>query len=245
MKKFITRGMILSLMMLTTVATTTKADVDAEEIVEMEPLTLFIPVGFDNNDDVVAIVDGYLPDTCYRLRSATVETDLTTNRIVVQPKAVRFPGPCMDVVIPYVSVVHLGTLPAGKYAVATRTGKVKENLEVKRSSNPGPDDHLYAPVESAKVELQANGTFVAHLYGRFTSTCSKISEVKVINSGKTFEILPIMQQLDKTASGAACEKKEIPFSHTIGLPQTQAGRHLLHVRSLNGQSVNEVFTTPQ
>lgn len=219
------------------------AHADTEEIVSVEPQVIFVPMGFDNNDEVVAIVDGYLPDTCYRLRPTEVAIDEERKEILVQPRAALFPGPCLEMIVPYTTVIRLGALSAGTYRVATRSGKTAETLNVVRSSNPGPDDYLYAPVTSAQVHQTENPT--ARLFGRFTNTCSKIKEAKVINSGKTIEVLPIMEQTPKMANGNPCETKEIPFAYAVALPQGKPGRHLLHVRSLNGQSVNEAFTVPE
>ena len=212
------------------------------ELIDIEPTAFFVPVGFDDNDDAVVVVDGYLPDTCYRLRPAEVTVDLAKKRIVVQPKATRFPGLCLDVTVPYSTVVHLGVVPDGSYTVTTKQEKAVERLDVKKATIQAPDDYLYAPVDSLQVQILSGGKMRASLMGRFTNTCLKIKEVKLINSGKSLEALPIMQQLDKAEGGGACENKEIPFEYKLDLPLLNPGRYLLHVRSLNGQSVNEVFT---
>lgn len=215
---------------------------NAPKIVDLEPTEIFIPVGFDDNDDVVAVVDGYLPDTCFRLRSPEMTVDAEKGKVMVQPKAMLFPGPCLDVTIPYTTVVRLGTVPKGTYTVATRKGNVSDSLNVKQATKQQPDDYLYAPVESAQIEKLAGNQLRAILSGRFTSNCLKLEEVRIANSGKTLEVLPIMKQLEKAENGEACKKVEMPFEEKVMLPEIKAGRHLLHVRTLNGHSVNEVFT---
>lgn len=234
------KRILLTLLLLTTY--TTSVNASPEELVEIEPLAIYIPNGFDDNDDIVAIVDGYLPDTCYRLRPAIVTVDSSTQQILIRQRAVRFPGPCLDVTIPYSAVVHLGTLTPGKYKVASKNSETGEVLDVKRSANPGPDDYLYAPVDTAQIEVTPPSKVQVHLYGRFTNTCLRIKEIKVIHSGKTLEVLPIMHKLNKMESGEACENKEVRFDQVENLPEVGPGRYLVHVRSLNGQSVNEVFT---
>lgn len=240
MTKLIVQRVSLSILSLFIVMSSAKAD--TEELVNVEPQTIYAPVGFDNNDDVVAVVDGYLPDTCYRLRAPQVDTDKVNKRILIQPKAVRFPGICLDMIIPYSTVVHLGVLPVGSYKITTKSEKVTERINIALSTNPNPDDYLYAPIDSAQVETSATTKPTARLYGRFMNTCLRMQEVRVINSGKTLEVLPIMKQLAKTEAGEPCENKEIPFAESVELPKLATGRYLLHVRSLNGQSVNEVFS---
>jgi hypothetical protein len=232
-------GLVLGLLLTLNFAHTAKAD--TEEIVDIQPLAFYVPVGFDDNDEVIAVVDGYLPDTCYRIRSAQVKHDLVNNRIIVQPKAVRFPGTCMDVTVPYSTEVRLGTLAEGSYQVATKSGQVSERLEVKEATHEKADDYLYAPVDTVDVQTLAGGKMQAKLMGRFTDTCLRFREVKVTNSGKTLEVLPVMKRVNEEEAGNKCEKREVPFEEVVQLPQLNPGRYLLHVRSLNGQSVNEVF----
>jgi hypothetical protein len=68
----------------------------------------------------------------------------------------------------------------------------------------------------------------------------RIKEVTVINSGKTLEVLPKMELVD---APNGCQITEVPFSWTVDLPkEISKGRHLMHVRSLNGKAVNKMFS---
>ncbi len=218
-----------------------------ETIVDLEPRTVFIPNGFDDNDDVVAVVDGYLPDTCHQLRSAFVEVNEAARKIVIQPRMVDFTSSsvaCMDVTIPYTSVVHLGVLSPGQYQITKRNGTAIQNLDVKRAGNQGPDDFLYASVDGLQVTANG-GKAEVRLYGRHTNTCLTIEDVKVIPSleGKTIALLPVMGRKPGTTARTVCETKEVPYEKVVKLPElVQNERYLLHVRSSNGQSVNQVFT---
>ena len=70
----------------------------------------------------------------------------------------------------------------------------------------------------------------------------KMESVKVINSGKTIEVLPVMSM----DANAQCLDVEVPFLEEIVLPRDLTiGRHLVHVRSLNGKSVNAVFSVTE
>lgn len=209
----------------------------ADKVVDVEARQLFVPVGFDDNDEVVVVLDGYLRDTCHKMTEAVVQKDLAHNTIQIQQRARVFEGGvCLDMTVPYTNVIHLGALPTGSFTIATNQGKVIERLNVNRAASPGPDDHLYAPVDSARI---ADGKVV--LEGRFTNTCLQIQEVKVEHTGNTIQVLPIMSLVPETQAGGKCEATEVAFEQSVALPALNAGRYLLHVRSLNGQSVNIVF----
>lgn len=206
-------------------------------LVLVHPTDVFAPVGFDDNDEAEVVVDGYLPDTCYRLAKTEVETVPSENRIIVRQWARRFPGVCLQVILPYTVEARIGQLPAGDFAIEAG-GVTVERLAIKPASNPGPDDHLYAPVDTARIETLPSGTWVT-LEGRFTNTCMTWDEIQVINSGKTIEVLPIVAMRD----GSDCTATETPFSRRVQLPQTLTeGRHVVHVRSLNGKAVNVAFS---
>jgi len=214
-----------------------------EEIVNVRAEYLFVPVGFDDNDEVVAVLDGYLPDPCHKLVPADVKTDIANMTVSVQQKARLFTGVCPDVIVPYTVVVRLGNLPEGNFTVVTNGGSLKENVAVKQSANPGPDDYLYAPIDAARVEYLPGGKRKAVLEGRFTDSCLRIDELKVVNSEKTIEVLPILKRLTQEEGGGKCRRVESPFKVAVDLPELSQKywRYLLHVRSLNGQSLNVVF----
>lgn len=222
------------------------AKADPGKLVKIAADEIFVPRGFDNNDDVVVVADGYLPTSCYKLTKPEVKIDHDKRTITVIPQARHYDVVCMQVLVPFTDVVNLGVLPHGNYLVQTMGAQVNETLNVKESTNAGPDDLLYAPVDSITIDTEtAPDRPVAVLAGRFTNTCMRITEVKVVNSGKTFEILPIMMMDD----GPDCRAQEIPFRAIAELaPANRAplhlGRFLAHARSLNGSSLNAVFSVP-
>jgi hypothetical protein len=75
------------------------------------------------------------------------------------------------------------------------------------------------------------------------SSCLDFQDVRVIDSGKTFEVLPILTMHSADPHGGPCRNVERAFERTVELPELKPGRYLLHVRSMNGQSVNEIFST--
>src|SRR5687768_6583889 len=126
---------------LTTMLGTNLAHAADEGLEDVKARILFVPNGFDDNDETVVVVDGYLPDTCYRLRSTDVQVDVEKKSIMVQPRAyVHKEGVCNDVTVPFSTVVSVGVIPSGTYTVSSRDGKLNERLVVKEAIKPGPDD---------------------------------------------------------------------------------------------------------
>lgn len=209
------------------------------QLVAVEAEEVFIPNGFDDNDEAVAVIDGYLPDTCYRLTHNEMVVNSDTGNIQIVQMARRFDSICLPVRVPYWSEVSLGILPAGTFDISA-DGAPSETLEVVEATNAGPDDYLYAPVDEARVEADfENQRYQVILQGRFTNTCMAWDEVALIHSGKTFEVLPIV----KMEEWEDCREIEVPFVRTIDLPSDmEPRRYLLHVRSLNGKSINHMFT---
>lgn len=211
------------------------------EVIETQ--SLFVPVGFDDNDEVVAVADGFLFNPCHKLTTSVVTRDLATKRIIVEVKARTEQPICdWDFRVPFTTVLHLGTLPADDYTVQTEDGKLKTKLTVTPAKKPAVDDELYAPVDRARVALNEDGKFEAIIEGHFLDTCSTIGEPELINSGKTLELLPVMMRAKAGHHEGQCEPREVPFEVRKSLPDLLPGRYLLHVRSLNGQSVNVVFS---
>lgn len=214
------------------------------EVVDIKPQRIFVPNGFDDNDQVEVVTDGYLPDTCYRLRPTVVVVDVSTKKISIQPKADIFEGVCLDVTVPFTTVVPIATgVPSGTYEIAAYDGSLKQSLFVAPAPTTTPDQYTYAPVEKVSVKNTALGAHTAILSGRYTNTCSVTETIKVTVTGQTLQVLPIMKQLEKDPMGNPCAAQERAFEEKVTLPKLATGRYLLHVRSLNGNSVNEVFNS--
>lgn len=212
------------------------------ELVSVDAKYLFAPIGFDDNDSSVVVVDGYLPSGCYRTAQPEVTIDQATKKIAIKPMARYFDVPCIEALVPYHFDVELGVLSEGAYAVEVEgaAARITEAMPVTEATSAGPDDYLYAPVDEVTVkEDRQTGELTATIKGRFTSRCFTWSNVRVQDNGATVNLLPIVAQAD----GVDCtDGVETPFEKTVQLPSTiTRGRHLLHVRSLNGRAVNHIF----
>ncbi len=200
---------------------------------------VFVPVGFDNNDEVEIVLDGYLPDTCYKLAFSRVTFDEATRTFAIRQYARKMPGICFETPVPFTIEAPLGLVKAGDYDVTSR-GADGQPLDVAVATRDGADDYFYAPVDSVRVERTVGGTGLqAVIEGRFTSSCMRFAELRLVDTGRTLQLLPIIRLMTQ----ADCRIQERPFLEKIKLPTTMtSGRHLLHVRSLNGKAQNAVFS---
>jgi len=213
--------------------------------VEVPTRYVFAPVGFDDNDQTVVTIDGYLPSGCYRLMRPEVAINNATRTINITPIARYFDIPCVEALIPYNFEVQLGVLPEGEYTITIGVSAAQpEALTIAEATSAGPDDYLYAPVDQAIVlRDEATGRLTAELSGRFTNTCMTWDYVRVIDNGKTVNVLPVMKMAAEGPNGEDCVSTELPYKKSVELPDTIVpGRHLLHVRSLNGRGLNQLFS---
>ena len=204
---------------------------------------LFVPVGYDDNDQVEIVVEGYLPDSCHKLGWVEVSKDFDKNTVDLRIIAWKVDETCLDIKVPFTHTVRLGRIGEGKYQVRLRSQELSRNLSVEKASKGQPDEFLYAPVDSARVaSLLPKPGSIAVIEGRFTNTCLKVKEVKVLNHEETIEVLPLMELTALDPKGEPCRAEEKQYVVTAPLPEVKSGRHLLHVRSLNGQAVNRVYS---
>lgn len=206
------------------------------DLVNVDARYVFAPEGFDDNDEAIVMVDGYLPSGCYKLTRPEYTVDEQTKTITIKPMARYFDVACIEALIPYQFEVKLGILSEGLYTVKLNNAAV-ESLGVAEATSAGPDDYLYAPIDGASVATTDTGALQATLEGRFTNSCMVWDDLKVIDTGKTVNILPVMK-----IEGSGCVAGEFPFKKVVDLPESVvSGRHLLHVRSLNGNAINHLF----
>lgn len=202
---------------------------------------LFIPTGFDDNDTSEIVVAGILPNACYTTAKGTVRVDEANREITITPKARIAPGPCLQVVVPYSTVFELGILPMGSYKVKVAGSDLLKTMTINESTSAGPDDELYASVDNAYVsDIPAQNRRVIVIEGVYTNTCMRWDRTETIHkAADVIEVLPVIKMVD----GSACAQVLTPFKGVaVDLPALKEGRYLLHVRSMNGTSLNRVFS---
>ncbi len=202
---------------------------------------LYVPTGYDETDEVVVVIEGYLKSACYQIRKAMV---IENGKIFeVFPQAELRGTDCDPLPVPYVQEVVLNpeqSLDAGSYEVhvPSRGKTLVEPLVVEATVN-----RAYAPVDNAEVGTLSGGKLRATIEGRFQNTCMVLDQIDLsTRNGKTYELLPLVKMLKKDPQGKPCRRQERPFNAGRDFAEPPPGRYLLHVRSQNGHSVNHIFT---
>lgn len=223
----------------------------APALVDVAPDEVFSPQGFDDNDNAQLVLDGTLPNSCYKLGPTHTRIDHAHRVIYVRQQAFYYPGAwCAEIRTPYVQTVNLGVLASGTYRILTEeeggAPKLAGELPIAISASASADDFLYAPVEEARLEREARS--FEHpadtrnqlvLFGHFNSTCMAFREVKLnLRANRVIEVLPIIDY-DRESQCAQVRKE---FTINVSLKHIPNGRYLIHVRSLNGQSLNRIVT---
>jgi hypothetical protein len=204
----------------------------------------FAPKGLDSNDNSIVILDGYLPDGCYRLTAPVVESNEIDKKITIQARANYFDVPCIEALVPFTQEVKLGMLTGGIYSIQDLEGNQMGTLNVSKAQSKYPDDYLYAPVDSLLIDqTEGNaGQHIVTLRGRFTNSCMYMERVETRYFPDSVELLPIM-----AIRKGNCLQVELPFSVDVTLDSSKLtkGRMLVHARSLNGNSVSAMLNVAE
>ncbi|MGZ3708269.1 MAG: hypothetical protein ACXWPM_05545 [Bdellovibrionota bacterium] len=208
--------------------------------------------GFEEKNNVQAVLYGRLPNGCYTVGDTTVERNDTTRIILVRQYAIHeTEGVCADeetmpdhmkMTIPFTNEVAIGNLPAGVYRYQFNKvgeGLTLRTLTVSRNITPNVDTLPYAAVTSVSAPDVMNGVdhLVVTISGILNSTCTTLDDhVRVLNEDDVLVLLPTVQ----VQKNVLCAQMLIPFEKKMDLGTTYPGVHLIHTRSMNGRAVNKV-----
>ena len=217
------------------------AEPNKPELVGVASEHVFIPSGFDDNDNAQIVISGNLPNSCYRVADPVMKVNHRQKKVYIKPQAYVYPSSwCLQMLVPFTQTLNLGVLNASSYEVIEVGPRDHQNsqgkMSIKKSMSANADDFLYASVKSASVSKES-GKNILRLTGTLSSSCMHLKEVKVIHQVKyVIEILPMTEM-----SGAdVCDQRVYPFETLVELPQVNSDAVLIHIRTLNGQSVNLV-----
>lgn len=200
---------------------------------------IYSPKGFDSNDNTEVIVSGYLPNLCHKAPQTKVVVKGNVIDIRVQALHYEASNPfCPEMIVPFIESVDVGVLDKGNYKILVNSkSPYSRNSEiyVNESTSDSVDEFVYANVEY--VEKGLNERIVV-LHGYNPSDCFVLDKIDMVDNGKdVFSVLPKMKQV-----ADFCPMKMVPFSYQMEVPEKlPAEKVLLHVRVMNGGSVNSVF----
>jgi hypothetical protein len=200
---------------------------------------VYSPTGFDSNDNTEVVVTGFLPNLCYKAPKSTVS--IKDGKVSVEVKATKIQpglGFCVQVVVPFMEIIKVGVLDKGKYLVSVNENSnwaKKSNINIVEASSSSIDEAIYADVDEV---VREEGTRRVQLKGYNPSDCFVLKEIIVKDNGAdTYSILPKMKQVN-----TFCPKKMVPFTYEVDVPQNlEADTVLLHVRVMDGRSINALF----
>jgi hypothetical protein len=199
--------------------------------------TLYVPDGFDSNDNTQVVAEGMFSNACYRPANPNVKVDSSKKTISIGPVAYKFNGFCLQIILPYDRVIDLGMVPSGQYKlIQEANGQELGQINIKPATNLAADDFLYASISQA-FYYSENGKNQVVLTGDFPNSCMKMQEVRIELQSKVIVIQPIADM----QAGSNCTGGKFPFRQVVELKSVHAGRYLLHVRSLNGRAVNTLI----
>jgi hypothetical protein len=198
---------------------------------------LYVPRGFDDNDNVEVIVTGKFISTCYSRNK--VDVKVAEKIIDVHVSSMMASGEhnkCETMDVPFTENVTIGNLDAGTYTI-TVNGKLKEEIKVTEADSGVVDDHIYAPVDYVELGFTGGANGDAMLVGRSLDDCLQFAKVEYITNGKdTLSILPIMRKIPSVTCSGKSTYLEIPVKFDV--TKFEEGKILLFVRTMDGKSVS-------
>lgn len=207
---------------------------------------VFVPTGFDNNDKVEVVVHGTFPNSCYKMGPTSARIDQSRKIISVSAQAYFYKGAvCAQIQVPFIKSVELvGSLQAGQYKVEVlnRPAAQTSPLTIARATRPDADDYLYAAVQTATLDEETNGQHIVlkgqHPY--LLQGCVKFDGVKTsLNASKVLVVLPITHIENNSDACQGEVNNRFEYHLPLKSPLNK-GEYLMHVRVLDGNSVNQL-----
>lgn len=206
---------------------------------------LFVPEGFDNNDNVEVIVTGKFPNPCYIKNK--VDVDVKDEKIFITVTALKKDDEalliCEPMVVPFKEEVTIGNLQGGDYEVIVNDKtefEKKDTLKVAVSSSSSVDEHLYPMVEYIELGFTGGLSGDALLVAKSPSDCLAFDKVEYLSNKKdTISIMPIMKKISANCNE---KTKRIQIPVKFNAHSVKNKEVLLFVRSIDGKSVNTIIS---
>ena len=205
---------------------------------------LFVPRGFDNNDNLEVVVTGKFPNPCYIKNK--VEVEVLGNKVLINVTALKRDNNraaiCEPMTVPFKEDITVGNLQGGNYEVIVNEKteyEQREKLFVSTSTSNSVDDHLYPIVEYVELGFTGGMNGSAFLVAKSPSDCVVFDRVEYTTNNKdTISILPIMKKVSQHCNE---NKKRITIPIKFNLRSLANKDVLLFVRSIEGKSVNSII----
>lgn len=206
--------------------------------------SLFLPSGFDSNDNVEVVVAGTFPNSCYRTGRTNVTLDQETREIKIDITAYRYlASSCGEVLTPFLHTIKLGILDVGSYAVhLTRQPNIKGTLNIQIHSSESADEHMYAPVDLANITIdRETGDQMLTLKGELPLTFVGCAVIDQIDQYREPENVLVVLPKIRLTDGEECIGNKHHYSVTTRVENPLIEKGLIHIRSVNGTSFNGIY----
>jgi len=210
---------------------------------------VFVPQGFDDNDNAEVIVQGRFPNACMKTGPVEKTVDVQTQTIRLRPQVFVYRGePCAQVIVPFIQRVTFGTLKEGTWKVEIEgmPSVAPLPLVVKRALSAAPDEFLYAPVEEVvllpgnlgtrqKLVVSGNWPIIP------ARGCFVMKQIRTtLGADNTLVVQPIAELLPAEQCSPTSQRKRA-FQASVFLDKSLQLDSLIHVRVLNGESLNKFY----
>ncbi len=212
-------------------------------VVSLAPEQIFVPPGFDSNDRVIVVFEGWYPNTCYRYGDSQVGIDFELRRILIRNLTFHYQGQiCMEALVNYQGSATIGILPPGPWEIYFEDFNLRHifygTFEVSEATTADPDEQLYLPVNDFHVFQDLGPSPVLEIRGELPNSCMELSEIKILQrTPHVIEVLPVANIIRRSN----CSPYPVPFVFRKPFKVDGFGRKLVHVRSLNGKALNQVI----
>ena len=201
---------------------------------------VFVPFGFDDNDNVELVVHGHFASTCYKTGPATAKVDEAAKVITVDAQAYLYSGVCAQALIPFTQSIKLGVVKQGDYKVVVPDSPQAQPavLSIVAATTTDADESYYAPVEGVALNATRNGVRVEGEWPYTFVGCMVMKEIRAdVTPGNVVVVRPIAEFTD----GPACDSQRLSHHFSVEAPlaaRLTSGDYLLHARALNGNALN-------
>jgi hypothetical protein len=209
------------------------------EVIEAPVKHLFVPAGYDNNDNVELVVTGVFPNTCYSNYKSEVKVsgDQINIKVLALTKENEANVNCENIEVAYKEVVTVGSLQGGNYKVLVNEKK-QDTLNISEASTNSVDDHVYAVVDYIDLGFTGGASGDALIVGTTPNGCFEFDKVEYLSNNKdTLSIMPILKKV-RDICGKKRSRIYVPVKFNPA--HFNNDQVLLFTRTIQGKSVNAV-----
>ena len=231
-------GLITASAFIASSASASRSDVLLPDALQFS--RVYIPLGFDDNDNVELVAEGTFTGPCDEAGAAHASVDSTSKTIALLGDVQRKSSDCGQDSRGFQKTLEIGHLDEGSYDIK-QSGHSLGVLRVIHTENQAQDSSSFIPISSISLQELRTGAsslhWVLRMKGEFPSNCVDYGSTKIEVQSDVIVILPLGRLWE-----FGCVDRPVPFEISYALPDgISPGRYLLHVRSAGGKSFNQIF----